>query len=150
MERQSDVRYTPIRPLLERNGPTGIAVTMGSAVVVVSAFVSAAVPASAGALRLGLVAVSLAGCAALTINPVAVAAVGVLAFLVFDGFLVNQFGELSWQGAADARRLVVLATAGVLGLVAGMAYRAVCCLRAWRAAIGMGPSPSAGRRRAAR
>jgi hypothetical protein len=118
--------------LPEHNPPTGIAVTLGSAVIVASAFVSAAVPASAGAVRLGPVALALAGFAALTINPTAVAAVGGLGFLVFDGFLVNQVGELSWHGPADVRRLMVLAAAGVLGLGAGTAYRAVRRLGAWR------------------
>lgn len=124
--------HTRPGPPPEHNPPTGIAVAMGSAVIVVSAFVSAAVPASVGVVRLGPVAVALAGFAALTVNPTATAAVGGLGFLVFDGFLVNQLGELSWHGPADARRLVVLAVAGVLGIGAGTAYRAVRRVNAWR------------------
>jgi hypothetical protein len=125
--------------LPEHSPPTGIAVALGSAVIVAAAFVSAAVPASAGSaavpagwVRLAPVALALAGFAALTLNPAAVAAVGGLGFLVFDGFLVNQVGELSWHGPADVRRLMVLAAAGVLGLGAGTAYRAVRRLSAWR------------------
>ncbi len=106
------------------NMPTGIAVAAGAAVVVAAAFVTSVIPASAGAVRLGLVAACLAVFAALTVNPAAVAAVGVLAFLVFDGFLVNQLGELSWHGAADERRLFVLITVSIMGLVVGKAYRA--------------------------
>jgi hypothetical protein len=132
MELQSDLWHTRPEPLPERNPPTGIAIALGSAIIVVSAFVSAAVPASAGAVRIGLVALALAGFAALTINPVAVTAVGGLGFVVFDGFLVNQLGELSWHGPADVRRLMVLAAAGVLGLGAGTAYRAVRRMSAWR------------------
>jgi hypothetical protein len=124
--------HTRPEPPPEHNPPTGIAVALGSAVIVLSAFVSAAVPASAGSVRLGPVAVALAGFAALTVNAAAVAAVGGLGFLVFDGFLVNQVGELSWHGPADVRRLMVLAVAGVLGLGAGTAYRAVRRVNAWR------------------
>jgi H+/gluconate symporter-like permease len=124
--------HTRPEPPPEHNPPTGIAVALGSAVIVVSAFVSAAVPASVGTVRLGPVAVALAGFAALTVNPAAVAAVGGLGFLVFDGFLVNQLGELSWHGPADVRRLMVLAAAGVLGIGTGTAYRAVRRMRAWR------------------
>jgi hypothetical protein len=124
--------HTRPEPPPENNPPTGIAVALGSAVIVVAAFVSAAVPASLGVVRLVPVAVPLAGLAALTVNPRVVAAVGGLGFLVFDGFLVNQLGELSWRGAPDVRRLMVLAAAGVLGLGAGTAYRAVHRLGAWR------------------
>ena len=120
------------RPLREPEVPTGINVAVGAAVVVVSAFVSAAVPASAGPARFGVLAAALAGFAALTVDPRAVAAVGVLAFLVFNGFLVNQLGELSWHGSADTLRLSALAAAGVGGLAGGSAYRAVRRLRAWR------------------
>lgn len=132
MERQSDLWHPRPEPLPERNPPTGIAIALGSAVIVVSAFVSAAVPESAAAVRIGLVALALAGFAALTINPVAVTAVGGLGFVVFDGFLVNQLGDLSWHGPADVRRLMVLAAAGVLGLGAGTAYRAVHRMNSWR------------------
>lgn len=132
MERQSDFWYARPEPLPERNPPTGIAIALGSAVIVATAFVSAAVPASAGTARLGLVALALAGFAAWTVNPVAVSTVGGLGFLVFDGFLVNQLGELSWHGTADVRRLMVLAAAGVLGLGAGNAYRAVHRMNSWR------------------
>jgi hypothetical protein len=61
-----------------------------------------------------------------------VAAVGALAFLVFDGFLVNQLGELSWHGSADLMRLSALAGAGAAGLAGGTAYRAVRRVRGWR------------------
>lgn len=132
MERQSDLWHPRPEPLPERNPPTGIAIALGAAVIVVSAFVSAAVPESAGAVRIGLVALALAGFAALTVNPTAVAAAGGLGFLVFDGFLVNQLGDLSWHGPADVGRLMVLAAAGVLGIGAGTAYRAVRRMNSWR------------------
>jgi len=97
--------------------------------VVVSAFVSAAVPAPDGDVRLGVVALALGMFAALTVNAAAVAGVAVLASLVFDGFLVNQFGVLAWHGAADGRRLGVLGVAALLGFVVGALWRR---LRTWR------------------
>ncbi|NJC70012.1 hypothetical protein HC031_09860 [Planosporangium thailandense] len=131
MARQRGVRGRRSRPSTKETTPTGVAVAAGSAVVVVAAFVTVAVPPSAGVWRIGVVAVALAVFAALTGNVVAVAAVGVLAFGVFDGFLVNQLGELSWHGADDAWRIATLAAAAV-GLLAGSAYRAVRHARLWR------------------
>jgi hypothetical protein len=116
----------------EENIPTGFAVAAGSVVVVASAFVSSAIPASAGAARFGLVAAALGGFAALTVNAVAIAVVGLLAFLVFDGFLVNQLGELSWHGAADVQRLFLLIVVSISGLVAGRGYRVLRKWRLWR------------------
>src|SRR5690349_2255382 len=75
--------------------PTGFAIAGGSIVVVVAACAAALIPAAAGAVRLGIVAAGLGLFAAVTVDPAAVAAVGVAAFLVFNGFLVNQLGELS-------------------------------------------------------
>jgi hypothetical protein len=116
----------------EPDTPTGISAAIGAGVVVVAAFLSAAVPPSAGDVRLGVLALALAGFAALTVDPRAVAAVDVLAFLVFDGFLVNQLGELSWHGQADQTRLVILAGAGTAGVAVGAAYRGVRRRRVWR------------------
>lgn len=115
----------------EETMPTGIAVALGSTAVVASAFVTAAVPVSAGAVRLGLVAACLGAFAAVSANAAAVAFVGVVAFLVFDGFLVNQLGQLSWHGPADVQRLFVFLAVSILGLVAGNGYRAVRRWRLW-------------------
>jgi hypothetical protein len=131
MARRPSVRHQYSKLPAEESMPTGIAVAAGSVVVVVSAFVSAAVPASAGVVRLGLVAAALAGFAALTVNVNAAVAVGILAFLVFEGFLVNQLGELSWHGIEDVWRLLTLAAAAGLGIVVGVAYRALGRWRMW-------------------
>jgi MFS family permease len=112
--------------------PVGIAIAGGAVLVVVAAFVSAAIPAAASGVRLGVFAAALAGFAALAVDLVAVAAVTGLAALVFNGFLVNQLGELSWHGAADAGRLAVLGVAAAVGLVAGAGYRAVRRALLWR------------------
>jgi hypothetical protein len=56
----------------------------------------------------------------------------VVAFLVFDGFLVNQLGELSWHGAADDQRLFVFILVSISGMLVGVAYRAVREWAVWR------------------
>ena len=114
--------------------PTGFGIGAGSAIVTGSAMVAAAVPASAAAVRLGVVAVPLAVFAASPVTVAAAAATGVLAFLVVDGFLVNTLGQLSWHGAADGWRLLTLAAVVVGGFLAGAVYRAVrrrLCWRRW-------------------
>lgn len=112
--------------------PTGFGLAAGSVVVTASALLAAALPASAGAVRLGVVAVPLAVFAASPVTAVAAAATGVLAFLVVDGFLVNSLGELSWHGGADGWRLLTLAAAVVAGFLTGVVYRAVLRRLRWR------------------
>lgn len=113
--------------------PVGIVIAGGVVLVVAAALVSAAVPATAPGVRLGVFAVALVGFAALAVDPVATAAVTGMAALVFNGFLVNQLGELSWHGAADAGRLALLVAAAVTGFAAGTGYRWVRRARLWRA-----------------
>jgi hypothetical protein len=117
----------------DRDVPLGINVAAGSIVVVVAGFVSAAVPPTAGAVRLGLFALALGLFAATTVDPLAVLLVGVLGFAVVDGFLINRLGELTWHGAADVSRLWVLLAAAVSGLVVGAAWRGARRARLWRA-----------------
>ncbi len=112
--------------------PVGIDVAIGSLVVVVAGAVCAAVPASAPGVRLGLYAAALAGFAALAVALVATALVTAIGFAVFNGFLVNRLGELSWHGAADARRLAVLTVAALGGYGVGALYRLVRRGRLWR------------------
>jgi hypothetical protein len=119
-------------PADERDTPLGVGVAVGALVVVVAAFVAAAVPPSAAAVRLGLFAAALGVFAALMADPLAVAIVGVLGFGIFNGFLVNQLGELTWHGRSDVSRVLVLAAAGVSGVAVGQAYRAVRRARLWR------------------
>src|SRR5690349_15596653 len=81
--------------------PLGIHVGLGSVVVVVAALASAGFPASASAIRLGLFALALAGFAEVAVDVTAAAVVTVIGYLVFDGFLVNELGELTWRGGPD-------------------------------------------------
>jgi len=123
MERESNMRYAAGEASREPDTPTGISIGLGCVVVVAAALVAALVPASAGGVRLGVLAVALAGFAAVAVDPSAAAFVTVTGFLVFDGFLVNRLGQLSWHGADDLHRLELLAVASLLGHGVGTAYR---------------------------
>jgi hypothetical protein len=107
------------RSAKDRGTPVGINVALGSAVVVVAAFASAVIPASAFPVRLGLVVLVVAGFAAVAVDIAAAVVVTVLAYLVLDGFLVNEFGQLTWQGVQDLWRFSALVAAAVLGLGVG-------------------------------
>jgi hypothetical protein len=113
------------RPARARDTLVGINVALGSAVVVVAAFASAVVPASASGVRLALVALALAGFTAVAVDVTAAAVVTVLAYLVLDGFLVNELGKLTWRGAPDVWRFLVLGAAAVVGLGIGALHRLV-------------------------
>jgi K+-transporting ATPase KdpF subunit len=99
--------------------PTGVAVAVGAVAVVVAAVAAAFVPVSAGGVRLGLMAAALAGFALATVDLRAAAAVTALGYLVFDGFLVNRMGDLTWTGTPDVRRMEILAGAATVGLLVG-------------------------------
>lgn len=119
----------------EPDTPVGINVAIGIVVVVIAGLVAAAIPQSAGSARLTLFAAALGLFAVLSGDPRAVVVVGVLGFGIFDGFLVNQMGELSWHGSADVTRLWVLSVAAVCGLAVGVVHRGVRRARLWRARL---------------
>ena len=99
-----------IRPL-----PQGLLVGIGSQAVVAAGSVAALVPSAHGMVRYGILVVTVFVFAAVTGARSAAIAVGSLGYLVFDGFLINRLGELSWHGSADLVRLVALATAVACG-----------------------------------
>ena len=113
------------RPGWDRGTPVGIHVAAGSTAVVLAALAAAAVPTWASGVRLAMVALMVAGVAAVALDVVAVVAVTVVAYLVLDGFLINQLGELTWRGGADEWRLLTLASAAGVGLAAGALRRRV-------------------------
>ena len=109
--------------------PVGINVAVGAVAIVVAAFVAAAIPPIDGGWRWAILAAGVGGCAALTVDGRAVAAVVGLAWLVGNGFLVDRAGELSWHGWADFYRLLVLLVVGAAGLLARWLGRLA---REWR------------------
>lgn len=99
--------------------PTGIHMGLGAAVVVAAVGFAACLPASAGAVRLAPVAIALVVISAGTVDAVAVAALVGLAYLLTVGFLVDQYGVLTWHGLSDVYRLVGFLVPAGAGLVYG-------------------------------
>jgi hypothetical protein len=57
-------------------------------------------------------------------RPAAAAGVALIAWMFDDGFIVGRHADLSWHGAADVRRLVILLAAGATGGWLGSRIRA--------------------------
>jgi MFS family permease len=125
-----------VRPPFEseyQHLPQGILVGIGSVVVIVAAFVASAFPQSEVVFRYAILTFAILAYTAGTVvwtAPLVTAGIG---FLVFDGFLVNQLGELSWHGSSDGVRLAVLAAAVIFGRLLGDIFRM--------------PGPASGRKR---
>jgi hypothetical protein len=96
--------------------PFGINLAAGAAAMVVATAVTSAASAEASA-RLAVTAVAVAGYAAGVADARAGVAVAGMAYLLFDGFLVNRHGELTWGGATSVRHLAIFASAVGLGLL---------------------------------
>jgi hypothetical protein len=94
----------------------GLTIAGGVTALVGAALATSLTPSRDSMLRVGLVAVALAAFAAYTGEPLAMAALVPLAWLIVNGFLVDRYGELAWHGWADVYRAVVLAAASVVGL----------------------------------
>jgi hypothetical protein len=57
-------------------------------------------------------------------RPAAAAGVALIAWLFDNGFIIGRHAHLSWHGAADIRRLVILLAAGAVGSMLGFHIRA--------------------------
>jgi hypothetical protein len=93
--------------------PFGIELGAGAALVVSASFAAALFPTVDA--RLVVMAVAVGGCAS-RLDARAGFAVGGLAYLVFDGFLLNGLGELTWDGTTGLWHLAVFTLAVVVGL----------------------------------
>lgn len=129
-----------------RRWPQGILVGVGSLAVIVAGFVASAVPSTPAAARYSVLAVTVLVFTAAADVWAAAIAVSVIGYLVFNGFLVNRLGELSWHGPADGNRLVALAGAVIFGRLIGDGYRSyVSYVKFRRAGPRRGPTlPPAG------
>jgi hypothetical protein len=96
--------------------PLGLA---GGATVMVGATLAAAAlfPAGQVPARLVVVAVAVGACATVLADKRVTLAVTGLGYLLFTGFLVNSYGELTWDGANTGWHLLVLAMATMIGFV---------------------------------
>jgi hypothetical protein len=90
---------------------------------VAATMLAAVLPGSAGAWRLVPVAAALFVLGALTVDSAAVAFVATVAYLLVTGFLVNQYGVLTWHGMPDIYRLFVIAVSAGAGLMVGAVRR---------------------------
>ena len=117
----------------EERTPVGITIGFGALGIVVAALIAAAIPDAYPNWRFGVIAVAVGAFAALTLDEIALGVIAVIAFGIVNGFLEDQFGQLSWHGSEDLWRLLVLVIASASGLAVGEAYRYVRTLRArWR------------------
>lgn len=89
----------------------GATVMVGATFAAAALFPSGQVPA-----RLIVVAVAVGACATVLADKRVTLAVTGLGYLLFTGFLVNSYGELTWDGANTVWHLLVLATAATIGL----------------------------------
>jgi hypothetical protein len=71
-------------------------------------------------VRLPVVAATTGLFGAVALDVASLAGVTVIAWLLVNGFLVDQLGVLAWHGPADLERLGVLAGAGAIGLAVGV------------------------------
>jgi hypothetical protein len=84
-------------------------------VVAVALGVAAVVPRSAPVSRLVVVAVAVGAYGAVIGGRAAVASTAGFGCLFYEGFLVNEFGDLAWHGPGTAVRWAVLGAAGLAG-----------------------------------
>jgi hypothetical protein len=97
--------------------PFGISLAAGAAVMVAGAMVAAGLAGDVPG-RLAVVALALGGYVALVDDVRAGLATAGLGYLLFDGFLVNRYGELTWDGTTTIWCLVafVMIVGGGLGI----------------------------------
>src|SRR5262245_25182986 len=94
--------------------PYGIGLGVGMVALIVACGIAALFPEPG--VRLAVVAGATAVCAAVLGDARAAFAVGGVGYLLFDGFLVNRYGELGWQGPTSMRQIAVFAAAAAAGL----------------------------------
>jgi hypothetical protein len=109
--------------------PTGLAVGLGAVLMVAAGLVAAAVPGSQPAWRFTVIAVAV-GLFALGLDLRALAGVALIGFLISNGFLEDEFGDLTWHGDGDLWRVLVLVMAGACGWAVGNGFRHLRTLRA--------------------
>lgn len=109
--------------------PTGLAVGLGAVLMVAAGLVAAAVPGSQPAWRFTVIAIAV-GMFALGLDLRALAGVALIGFLISNGFLEDEFGDLTWHGYGDLWRVLVLVMAGACGWAVGKGFRHLRKLRA--------------------
>jgi MFS family permease len=120
--------------------PTGIAAGVGAVLMVVAGIVAASIPAADKGWRFGVIVAAVLLFAACSLDQVAISVAAVTGALIFNGFLEDRFGQLSWH-ADDLWRLLLLVMVAAFGLALGEGYRYVRDLRLrYRTMDGIAPS----------
>jgi len=112
--------------------PTGFAIGAGAVGLVGAAIIAAAIPVADADWRFAVIAIAVGLFAAIFLDQLALGGIAVLAFLISNGFLEDRFGQLAWHGSGDLWRLLLLVTAGAVGLAVGESMRFVANVRAAR------------------
>ncbi len=137
------MRSSPVRRVLvprdDDRTPVGINIGIGAVAVVAGAVLVAFVPAAHLWWRLGLMALLVAGFAAVTVDQWALGGVVLMVWLVANGFFENHQGQLSWHGSTDLGFAMVLVVAAAVGLAVGQVCRAMA---AWQARHALGRAVS--------
>jgi hypothetical protein len=103
-----------------RGFPTEASIVAGAATVVGGCLaITWVFPPHATTSRLIMLALVVAGLAAVIRNGTAAVVTAGLAFPLYLGFLLDREGELHWHGEADALRLTVLVAASLVGTTVG-------------------------------
>lgn len=107
----------------DRRMAQGLLVSVGTLAVIVAAFAASAMPQDRAVLRYTALVGTVFVFTAVTGRWAAPVWVAIIGYLVFDGFVINQMGELSWNGRDDLARLLTLIAAVIFGRLSGDCYR---------------------------
>lgn len=94
--------------------PFGIDLAFGAVAMVAAVAVAAPFPGIPA--RLAVVSLAVGVFTALVDDARAGAPIAVLGYLLFNGFLVNRFGDLTWSGTTSGWQVAAFAAAVGLGL----------------------------------
>jgi hypothetical protein len=113
----------------ESETPFGIMVAIGAVAMVAAGIVAAMIPTAYPGWRFGVIAFVVFLFAAVALNQLELALVAVIGALIFNGFLEDRLGQLTWHGSDDLWRLLLLVMVGALGLAVGEGCRFIRDLR---------------------
>jgi len=106
----------------------GIAVGLGAAGLVAAAFGAAIIPVAYPLWRFGVIALSILIFAAVSLDLRATAVIVGIGFLIFNGFLEDRLGQLTWH-TDDVWRLLLLVVVAVWGFALGEAGRWIASVK---------------------
>jgi hypothetical protein len=106
----------------------GIAVGIGAAGLVTAACGAAIIPSAYPLWRFGVIAVSVLIFAAVTLDVRATAMILGIGFLIYNGFLEDRLGQLTWH-TDDVWRLLSLVVVAAWGFAVGESCRWIASMK---------------------